>query len=299
MKLESIIHQRLQRTGKVYISGWGLFALKHEDARWNHLTDTAFPAGQYLTFQALPGSSNDTLLPEVMKTLGATMEVAEQWIQRKIQGWQEQLDRGSVIMLSGLGSFLSKDLFQPETGTFDAAQFGFAPVMMHKLSEPSALQSKVVASLKMAAEDRKSSLVNWQRAGAAAAVAALFAIGVYQTPVVTQVAGWLSTPAPAEVEAGVEEDATPLIENITSGALAPEEVAKENHGYSIVVGSFKVAENADNYALELQLKDYHAVVIPGSLRKVGIGTYTSRKEAVSALQQIKATVNPQAWIFAY
>lgn len=299
MRIETVIHQRLQRTGKVHVSGWGTFALKHEDARWNHLTDTAFPAGQYLTFRALPGASNDTLLPEVMKSLGVSLEVAEQWVQRKIQGWQEQLDGGNVIMLSGLGSFTSKDQFQPETGTFDDAQFGFAPVMIHKLSEPSALQSKVVASLKMAAEDRKSTLVNWQRTGAAAAVAALFAIGVYQTPVVTQVAGWLSSPAATEVDTPIEEDVTPSIEDISSSPSTPVEIAQENHGYSIVVGSFKVAENADNYALELQSKDFDAVVIPGSLRKVGIGTYASRKDAVKALQQVKATVNSQAWIFAY
>ena len=298
MRIEAVIHQRLQRTGKVHVSGWGTFALKHEDARWNHLTDTAFPAGQYLTFHALPGASKDTLLPEVMKSLGVNMEVAEQWVQRKIQGWQEQLDGGNVIMLSGLGSFTSKDQFQPETGTFDVAQFGFAPVMIHKLSEPSALQSKVVASLKMATEDRKSTLVNWQRTGAAAAVAALFAIGVYQTPVVTQVAGWLSSPA-TEVETPIEEEVTPRIEDISSTPSAPIEIAQENHGYSIVVGSFKVADNADNYALELQSKDYDAVVIQGSLRKVGIGTYANRKDAVKALQQVKATVNPQAWIFAY
>ena len=90
-----------------------------------------------------------------MKSLGASMEVAEQWIGRKIKGWQNEIDKGNVVMLS-TSRFLSiGNKFNAEPGTFDAQSFGFVPIMIHKLEEQSALQSKVVASLKIPVEDTK------------------------------------------------------------------------------------------------------------------------------------------------
>ena len=312
MRMETIIINRLRKTGKVHLSGWGTFTLKEQSVRWNHITNTAFPAGKYLQFSPNPSSERDTLLPEVMKSLGASMEVAEQWLVRKIKGWQSELDAGNVLMLPGLGSFPAQGKFQPEPGTFDAQSFGFVPVMIHKLEEPSALQSKVVASLKIASENKQSTLKAWQRAGAAAAVAALFGLGVMQSSVATQVAGWF---AAEEVIPSTEPELTPIestesVEEITPVSVETEAVPdltvikpvtqlKHSNGYSVIVGSFREGANADNYAAELAAKGLEVNLIPGSLRKVGIGHYQTRAEAVQAITQIKSTVNSGAWIYAY
>lgn len=312
MKIESIIIKRLQKTGKVHLSGWGTFYLKEQNARWNHITNTAFPAGKYLHYSPNPSSERDSLLPEVMKSLGASMEVAEQWLIRKIRGWQNELDAGNVLMLPGLGSFPAQHKFQAEPGTFNADSFGFVPVMIHRIEEPSALQSKVVASLKIASENKKSTLKAWQRAGAAAAVAALFSLGVMQSSVATQVAGWFAeeeTVSPVKLESTTIENAE------TIEATAPESIEtevkpeqprekpvtqfKHTKGYSVIVGSFREKSNADNYAAELAAKGLEVNLIPGSLRKVGIGHYQTRAEAVQAVAQIKSNVISGAWIYAY
>jgi len=312
MRIETIIINRLRNTGKVHLSGWGTFYLKEQSVRWNHITNTAFPAGKYLHFSPNPSSERDTLLPEVMKSLGASMEVAEQWLGRKINAWQKELDAGNVLMLPGLGSFPAQHKFQAEPGTFNAESFGFVPVMIHKLSEPSALQSKMISSLKMASESKPRTTAAWQRAGAAAAVAALFSIGVLQSSVVTQVAGWFT-----------EENSSPVLNN-DLGAITPTEEAEEispealeevvkveeptalpvtqskySAGYSVVVGSFREGANADNYAAELAAKGLEVHLIPGSLKKVGIGHYQTRAEALKAVSQIKSSVNSGAWIYAY
>ena len=307
MRIESIISSRLQKTGKVHLSGWGTFYLKKEAVRWNHITNTVFPAGQYLHFSPNPGSKKDTLLPEVMKSLGASMEVAEQWIGRKIKGWQNEIDKGNVVMLSGLGSFPSGNKFNAEPGTFDAQSFGFVPIMIHKLEEQSALQSKVVASLKIPVEDTKNTLKAWQRAGAAAAVAALFGLGVMQSSVATQVAGWFnqteeinaSSNTEVEIEDSIEEaEVIPAPTTIENTAVVVDNTI-HSKGYSIVVGSFKEKDNADKYAADLAAKGMKVSIIPGSLRKVGIGHYTSRTEALQAMTTIKSSVNSGAWIYAY
>lgn len=312
MRIETIIINRLRKTGRVHLSGWGTFSLKEQSVRWNHITNTAFPAGKYLQFSPNPSSERDTLLPEVMKSLGASMEVAEQWLVRKIKGWQNELDAGNVLMLPGLGSFPAQGKFQAEPGTFNADSFGFVPVMIHKLEEPSALQSKVVASLKIASENKQSTMKAWQRAGAAAAVAALFSLGVMQSSVATQLAGWF---AEEEVIPSTEIELTPVqptevANDVQTQVIEPEvkdemPIAKPvtqlkySKGYSVVVGSFREGANADIYAAELAAKGLEVNLIPGSLRKVGIGHYQTRAEAVQAVSQIKSTVNSGAWIYAY
>ena len=220
----------------------------------------------------------------------------------------------SILMLPGLGSFPAQGKFQAEPGTFNADSFGFVPVMIHKLEEPSALQSKVVASLKIASENKQSAMKAWQRAGAAAAVAALFSLGVMQSSVATQVAGWFAEEevAPAtELELNTVESSetvkeiTPVAVEVEAETMPESSVAKPvtqfkySKGYSVIVGSFREGANADNYAAELAAKGLEVNLIPGSLRKVGIGHYQTRAEAVQAISQIKSTVNSGAWIYAY
>lgn len=312
MQLEKLIIQRLEKTGKAHVSGWGTFYLKSETTRWNYITNTAFPAGDYVYFSASPSSQNDHIVPEVMKTLGTSMEVAQQWIVRKIKGWQDQLDQGNVVMLPGLGSFAAPGKFNAEPGTFDANSFGFVAVMLHPLSEQSALQSKVLSSIKRTTEDAPSALKTWQRAAAAAAVAALFGLGVAQSSVATQVAGWFAsvptieaTTVTAEEDEAEQLEVNAAIEVEAEIESAPEVQAQAvqqglfKSGYSIVVGSFKEGQNADAYAAELANKGFEVYLIPGSLTKVGIGYYSDRASAAASVSSLKSSINSGAWIYAF
>ena len=67
------------------------------------------------------------------------------------------------------------------------------------------------------------------------------------------------------------------------------EVVPQVHskGYSVIVGSFREKSNADNYAAELAAQGLEVNLIPGSLRKVGIGHYQNRDEAVQAVSKLK------------
>jgi len=241
------------------------------------------------------------------------MEVAESWIRRKVNQWQTTLDSGSVLMLSGLGSFRKNGMFQPEReNQFDPNSFGFTAVMMHRISEPSALESKVVASLKMVTEQRENGLATWRKAAVAAAITALISLGVYQSDITPQaMAGWFTeTPTAQETlesfeaveienlvpaETAIDVEATVAEENTTS--LSP--VKSESKRYYIVVGSFKMENNALTLAEELQEEGHEVKVLPGSLMKVGLGGFESREQAKSALAGIKAEVNSYAWIYAY
>jgi len=313
MQIEQLIIQTLNAKNRVQIPGWGAFYLVEKEARWDAVTNTAFPRGKYVAFNPARSSSENTLLPNVMRTLGGSMDVAESWIRRKVNQWQTTLDSGSVLMLTGLGSFRKNGMFQPEReNQFDPNSFGFTAVMMHRISEPSALESKVVASLKMVTEQRENGLASWRKAAVAAAITALISLGVYQSDITPQaMAGWF-TPAPAAQEAldgfkAVEtESLLPAETTVDIEVSSPEEytpslspVKTESKRYYIVVGSFKMENNAQNLAEELQGQGHEVKILPGSLKKVGLGAFESREQAKSALAGIKAEVNSYAWIYAY
>ena len=109
-----------------------------------------------------------------------SMEMAESWIARKVNQWQSTLDSGSILLLQGLGSFRKNGtLVAEKNNQFDHYSFGFSTVMLHALNEPSALESKVAASLKMVTEQRSEGLKAWRKV--AAAITALVTLGVYQS----------------------------------------------------------------------------------------------------------------------
>ena len=313
MTIESLIIELLEEKGRVQLPGWGAFYLKAQPARWDAVTGTAFPAGKYLRFNPSVARTENTLLPKVMRSMGASMDVAEHWITRKLNGWQQALDEGQVLMLTGLGSFSSSAGFKPESNLFGSSSFGLTSIMLHPVHEPSALQNKVSASLKLVTEQREKGLRAWQRAAVAAAVTALFGLGVFQSDLPTQMAGWYgdftsSNTTVEEVMPAAEEVAEPATDVVEElSTPAPEEVKEtkvvqapvKGAGYYIVVGSFKDGRNADNLADELAQQGYDVSILPGSLKKVGIGNYQSRGAAKAELAKIKSEVNSHAWIFAY
>jgi|SaaInl5LU_22_DNA_1037371.scaffolds.fasta_scaffold29165_2 cell division septation protein DedD/nucleoid DNA-binding protein len=315
MKIETLLIECLDQKGRVQLPGWGSFYLKSQDARWDSFTGTAFPAGKYIGFNPAIARTENTLLPTVMRSMGTTMEVAEQWISRKINGWQQVLDQGQVLMLPNIGSFSTTAGFKPEHNVWSDDSFGLTPFMMHAVHEPSALQSKVSASLKLVTERREKGLKDWQKAAVAAAVTALFGLGIFQSELPTEMAGWIGSSSANSSAVSVESsEETQLEVNTLEEAeeISTEKVAEtmiekaavvsqpvKGLGYYIVVGSFKEAANADSFSAELAAQGYHVSILPGSLKKVGIGHFTSRDAAKAELVHVKSAINSHAWIFAY
>jgi cell division protein FtsN len=100
----------------------------------------------------------------------------------------------------------------------------------------------------------------------------------------------METPAEEEVEAVVS---TP----VQTPAVVRKATATKK--YYIVVGSFKIEDNATTLAAELKAEGMDVSILPGSLMKVGIGNYLSREAAKQDLSQIQSSINQHAWIYAY
>jgi cell division septation protein DedD len=283
------------------VPGWGTFYLSQRETRFETATGAVFPAGKYIGFNPNSAGSPAVLQAAVVRAKGGNLESAEAWVRRKVQNWQQTIDEGKAVALKGLGTFIGNHRFSPEqSGPIDAASFGFSSILLHRLAQPSALESKVVASLKVVSDQRKNSTALWRKAAVAAAVTALVTLGVFQSELPTQAAGWFA-PQPTEaieIEPG---------EISQEAAVTPEEVDIKDapvvvapvkaHTHYVVVGSFKEAQNAENLAADLKARGLEVELLKGSLLKVGIG-FGSRAEATAELAQIKANVNAHAWIYA-
>jgi len=312
MQIESIIIQRLSERGRVQIPSWGTFYLMEKPARWDAVTNTAFPRGKYVGFTPSNTTTENSLLPAVMKQMRCTMEMAESWIARKVNQWQSTLDSGSILLLQGLGSFRKNGAFVAEKNNqFDHHSFGFSTVMLHALNEPSALETKVAASLKMVTEQRSEGLKLWRKAAVAAAITALVTLGVYQSDLRTEMAGWFAPGRGIELDHSdrkptepslIETPAEEEVEAVVSAPVQTPTVVRKataTKKYYIVVGSFKIEDNATTLAAELKAEGMDVSILPGSLMKVGIGNYLSREAAKQDLAQIQSSINQHAWIYAY
>lgn len=71
--------------------------------------------------------------------------------------------------------------------------------------------------------------------------------------------------------------------------------------YVIVAGSFKNQENADKYVSRLKAKGYAPIILDAAngMHMVCYGSYSDLNTANQKLQDIKASENPEAWIFKH
>lgn len=303
MQLEALILKSLAQQPRIYVPGWGTFFLANRETRFEHATGAVFPAGKYIAFNPNSSSSATTLHTVVAKEIGGNLEAAESWVRRKINTWQEKIDQGSVLKLEGLGTFRKGGQFLAEQNNpLDAENFGFTQILLHPVHSPSALESKVSASLKVVSEQRSNAAALWKRAAVAAAVSALIGLGIFQSDLPTQAAGWFgpSTEAPTKsIIEKVESDnnAVDVADVVEEEVVAAPVKSAASYSHFIVVGSFKEPQNAHNLAAELEADGLEIHIIEGSLMKVGIG-FESRGEAAAELAQIKSSINKHAWIYA-
>jgi hypothetical protein len=76
-------------------------------------------------------------------------------------------------------------------------------------------------------------------------------------------------------------------------------VTDRNGPFSIVVGAFKIRENADRFVSKLKTAGHNAFIVDQTktgLYRVSIDSFSSRDEALEAMTNIRATEFPSAWL---
>ena len=128
-----------------------------------------------------------------------------------------------------------------------------------------------------------------------------------EAPVVPRQSDFIFESAPslfdqaAEAGAVVEDfpDAMPQSEITTTNEVASETDAAQDKPYVIIIGAFRIAENADKAVAQAAEKSIHAWLYDRSrsgLYRVAAGSFHTIEEAENALTDIQSGEYPSAWL---
>jgi len=316
MNLGTYVSELLFNHDCVVVKNFGGFVCQEFNAHINEATQMFVPPSKKVSFQSALSETNLLLERHIAKKQNVSFETAEEIIAIEVAAWKEELSLGKHIKLDDVGRIYfdneRKVSFQSDiNANFNSNSFGLGifrfPVLRDEVSSP--VRDAVVAA---AANTPRISGV-WQKAAMVAAVIGLFYIGSQKADFnALNIASFnpfkysRTVEMPAKTTEIDSKVAEPEVYTSTLGSINTEvkelpellEVTTVE-SFHIIVGAFKVQENASAYLEQLRdsgLEDAQYFNEKGFYR-VSAAKFTTRKEAVSSLSDIKRKIQKGAWIY--
>jgi hypothetical protein len=316
MNLGTYVSELLFNHDCVVVKNFGGFVCQEFNAHINEATQMFVPPSKKVSFQSALSETNLLLERHIAKKQNVSFETAEEIIAIEVAAWKEELSLGKHIKLDDVGRIYfdneRKISFQSDiNANFNSNSFGLGifrfPVLRDEVSSP--VRDAVVAA---AANTPRISGV-WQKAAMVAAVIGLFYIGSQKADFnALNIASFnpfkysRTVEMPAKTTEIDSKVAEPEVYTSTLGSINTEvkelpellEVTTVE-SFHIIVGAFKVQENASAYLEQLRdsgLEDAQYFNEKGFYR-VSAAKFTTRKEAVSSLSDIKRKIQKGAWIY--
>jgi len=316
MNLGTYVSELLFNHDCVVVKNFGGFVCQEFNAHINEATQMFVPPSKKVSFQSALSETNLLLERHIAKKQNVSFETAEEIIAIEVAAWKEELSLGKHIKLDDVGRIYfdneRKVSFQSDiNANFNSNSFGLGifrfPVLRDEVSSP--VRDAVVAA---AANTPRISGV-WQKAAMVAAVIGLFYIGSQKADFnALNIASFnpfkysRTVEMPAKTSEIDSKVAEPEVYTSSLGSINTEvkelpellEVTTVE-SFHIIVGAFKVQENASAYLEQLRdsgLEDAQYFNEKGFYR-VSAAKFTTRKEAVSSLSDIKRKIQKGAWIY--
>jgi len=316
MNLGTYVSELLFNHDCVVVKNFGGFVCQEFNAHINEATQMFVPPSKKVSFQSALSETNLLLERHIAKKQNVSFETAEEIIATEVAAWKEELSLGKHIKLDDVGRIYfdneRKISFQSDiNANFNSNSFGLGifrfPVLRDEVSSP--VRDAVVAA---AANTPRISGV-WQKAAMVAAVIGLFYIGSQKADFnALNIASFnpfkysRTVEMPAKTSEIDSKVAEPEVYTSSLGSINTEvkelpellEVTTVE-SFHIIVGAFKVQENASAYLEQLRdsgLEDAQYFNEKGFYR-VSAAKFTTRKEAVSSLSDIKRKIQKGAWIY--
>ena len=316
MNLGTYVSELLFNHDCVVVKNFGGFVCQEFNAHINEATQMFVPPSKKVSFQSALSETNLLLEWHIAKKQNVSFETAEEIIATEVAAWKEELSLGKHIKLDDVGRIYfdneRKISFQSDiNANFNSNSFGLGifrfPVLRDEVSSP--VRDAVVAA---AANTPRISGV-WQKAAMVAAVIGLFYIGSQKADFnALNIASFnpfkysRTVEMPEKTSEIDSKVAEPEVYTSSLGSINTEvkelpellEVTTVE-SFHIIVGAFKVQENASAYLEQLRdsgLEDAQYFNEKGFYR-VSAAKFTTRKEAVSSLSDIKRKIQKGAWIY--
>jgi len=306
MNIEQYIAQLLYRYQCVTVPGFGAFLTEIQSAQLIESSNSFFPPKKMISFNAYLKNNDGLLANHIAQAEKTSYEYAISAIQYEVFNWKKALQETGVFSIKNVGNFsLNADknlIFSPFdqtnylTNSFGLSAF-VSPMVKREIFEQKieALEENEVVEF---IPERK-------RTSAYLKYAAIFVLGL-------GVAGAIGYPVYQQqianetilVEKSVQKQVQNKIQEATFFIKSPVPavtltVKEEIMSYHIMAGAFREERNAQKTFEKLSNQGYKARRIPQNkygLFPVLYGSYATFPEAEKAKQEIRKTVNPDAWI---
>jgi hypothetical protein len=306
MNIEPYIAQLLYRYQCVTVPGFGAFLTEIQSAQLIESSNSFFPPKKMISFNAYLKNNDGLLANHIAQAEKTSYEYAISAIQYEVFNWKKALQETGVFSIKNVGNFsLNADknlIFTPFdqtnylTNSFGLSAF-VSPMVNREIFEQKieALEENEVVEF---IPERK-------RTSAYLKYAAIFVLGL-------GVAGAIGYPVYQQqianetilVEKSVQKQVQNKIQEATFFIKSPVPavtltVKEEIMSYHIMAGAFREERNAQKTFEKLSNQGYKARRIPQNkygLYPVLYGSYTTFAEAEKAKQEIRKTINPDAWI---
>ena len=310
MNIENHIAQLLYRYQCVTVPDFGAFLTEIQSAQLIESTHSFFPPKKIISFNAYLKNNDGLLANHIAKAEKTSYEYAVSAIQYEVHNWEKLLQENGFFSIRNVGSFsenADKNLiFTPSDQTnYLTHSFGLSafvsPIVKRELFEEKieALEENITETevIALIPERRKASSYLKYAAVFVLGLGLTAAIGypVYQQHIANQTI-LVEQSVQKQVQNKIQE-ATFFIENPISAVRLT--VKEEKMSYHIMAGAFRDEQNAQKKLEQLSSQGYKARRIPQNkfgLYPVIYGSYATYAEAEKAKDEIKQTINPDAWV---
>jgi hypothetical protein len=317
MNIETYISQLLYRYQCVTVPGFGAFLTEIQSAQLIENSNSFFPPKKMISFNAYLKNNDGLLANHIAQAEKTSYEFAISAIQYEVFNWKKELQENGIFSIKNVGKFaLNADknlIFTPNdqtnylTNSFGLSAF-VSPMVKREIFEQKieALEENIEEEtvITLLPESRNSSKY--------LKYAAIFVLGLGLTGTIgnqlykQQIAEetiLVQKSVQKKVQNKIQE-ATFFIESpipavtlsVKTGTLS---VKEEKMSYHIMAGAFREEKNAQRVFKRLSNLGFKARRIPQNkygLFPVLYGSYATFPEAEKVKQEIRKTINPDAWI---
>ena len=310
MNIESYISQLLYRYQCVTVPGFGAFLTEIQSAQLIESSNSFFPPKKVISFNSHLKNNDGLLANHIAQAEKSSYEYAVSAIQYEVHNWKKALQENGFFVIKNVGNFSfnsDKNLvFTPYDQTnYLTNSFGLS-AFVSPMVKREQFEQKIEALEENIEETEVIALLpERRRTSTYLKYAAVFVLGLGLTgavgyPVYQQHISNETILVEKSVQKQVQnkiQEATFFIENPVPAVTLS--IKESKMSYHIMAGAFRDERNAQKIFEKLSSQGYKARRIPENkygLFPVLYGSYATFAEAEKAKQEIRNTVNPDAWI---
>ena len=310
MNIEPYIAQLLYRYPCVTVPGFGAFLTEIQSAQLIESSNSFFPPKKMISFNAYLKNNDGLLANHIAQVEKTSYEYAVSAIQYEVHNWKKSLQENGLFSIKNIGNFsLNADknlIFNPYDQTnYLTNSFGLS-AFVSPMVKREVFEQKIETLEENITENEVIALIPERRtASVYLKYAAIFVLGLgvsgaigypmYQQQIANETI-IVEQSVQKQVQNKIQE-ATFFIENPVPAVTLT--VKESKMSYHIMAGAFREERNAQKAFEKLSSQGYKSRRIPQNkygLFPVLYGSYTTFAEAEKAKQEIRKTVNPDAWI---